>query len=154
MPPSSRPPRDERLDLGSWDGSDDPVHRLAVFEEEQRRDRCDSELLCDPRAFIDVQLSEAEGRRVRARDLLEDRRDPVARAAPFGPEVDEEETRFLDLRIEGRVREPNRSGKGDDGLGRRGGHELPQLSGPDRSKLWIVHGGEHLGSAIKGFVAA
>src|SRR5947209_284511 len=109
MPPSSRPPRDERLDLGSWDGSNDPVHRLAVFEEEQRRDRCDSELLCDPRAFIDIQLSEAEGRRVRARDLLEDRRDPVARAAPFGPEVDEDETRFPDLRVKRHVRELNRS---------------------------------------------
>src|SRR2546425_7223640 len=98
MQPSSRPPRDERLDLGSWDGSDHSVDRLAVFEEEHRRDRCDSESLRGPRAFIDVQLSEAEGRRVRARDLLEDRRDPMARAAPLGPEVDQEETWFLDFR--------------------------------------------------------
>src|SRR2546426_10488024 len=113
VPPSSRPPRDERLDLGSWDRADDAVDRLAVLEEEHRRSRCDSESLRGPRAFIDVQLSETEGRRVRARDLLEDRRDPVARAAPFGPEVDQEEAWFLGFRVEGRVREPNRPGKGD-----------------------------------------
>ncbi len=155
VPPSSRPPRDERLDLGSWDRADDAVDRLAVFEEEHRRDRRDSESLRGPRVFIDVQLSETEGRRVGARDLLEDRGDPVAGTAPFGPEIDEDETRFLDLRIERPVHELNRSGPGDGhGLGRRGGHELPQLSGPDRGELWIVHGGEHLGSTIKGFVAA
>src|SRR5438445_2646346 len=135
-PPGSRPPRHERLYLGSRDRSDDSVDGLAVFEEEHRRDRCDSESLRRPRAFIDVQFSETEGRRVRARDLLEDWRDPVARAAPLSPEVDEEETRFLDFRVEGRVREPNRPGKGEgDRLRRGGGHELAQLPGADRSEL-------------------
>src|SRR2546426_8390932 len=108
-PPGSRPPRHERLYLGSRDRSDDAVNRLAVFEEEHRRDRCDSESLRSPRAFIDVQLSEAEARRVGARDLLEDRGDSVARAAPLGPEIDEDETRFPDLRIKRHVRELNRS---------------------------------------------
>src|SRR5207244_11838489 len=85
MPPSARPPRDERLDLGSWHRADDSVDGLAAFEEKHRRDRGDSESLRGPRAFIDGQLSEAEGRRVLARDLLEHQRDPVARAAPRGP---------------------------------------------------------------------
>src|SRR5206468_6003821 len=126
--------------MGSRHSADDSVDGLAVIEEEHRRDRCDSESLRGPRAFIDVQLSEAEGRRVRARDLLEDWRDPVARAAPFGPEVDQEETWFLDFRIEGRVREPNRPGKGEgDGLSRGGGHELAELPGADRGELGVVH---------------
>src|SRR3989441_12349099 len=98
-PPGSRPPRHERLYLGSRDRSDDAVDRLAVFEEEHRGDRCDSESLRSPRAFIDVQLSEAEARRVEARDLLEDRGDPVARAAPLRPEIEEDETRFPGLRV-------------------------------------------------------
>src|SRR3989442_12625119 len=87
-PPGSRPPRHERLYLGSRDRSDDAVDRLAVFEEEHRRDRCDSESLRSPRAFIDVQLSEAEARRVGARDLPQDRGGPVARAPPPRPEIE------------------------------------------------------------------
>src|SRR5207244_5194355 len=96
-----------------------------------------------------------ERRGVGPRDLLEGRSDPMAGATPFGPEIDQDETRAADLSIERRVSEPDRPGPCRSNVLRSGrGHELPQLAGADLDELRVVHAGVHADSPIKGFFAA
>src|SRR5713101_9606710 len=78
----------------------------------------------------------------------------MARATPFGPEIDQEETRSADLPIERRVGELNRADISSGDRLRSGcGHEPPQLAGADRSELRILHRSVQAESPIKGFVA-
>ncbi len=88
----SRALGERRLELGLEaplrHRSDDFLHDRPVLEEEQGRDREDFVLGRGLLVLIDV---EADDRQVVALgvDLLEDRMDDAAGAAPGGPEVDE-----------------------------------------------------------------
>src|SRR5205085_10389895 len=63
--------------------------RLAVLEEDDRRNRDDPVLLRERRLLVDVDLHEAELLAALVGDLVEDGRDGVAGTAPLGPEVDD-----------------------------------------------------------------
>src|SRR2546428_5906598 len=152
---TSRPACDECLDLRSGNRADDAIDQLPILEQEHRRDGGDLEPLRGARVLIDVQLPKTEGRRMGPCDLLEDRSDPMARAAPLGPEIDQEETRAADLSIERGVSEPDRPGPSRSRRLRSGrGHELLQLAGANLDELRVVHGGVHTDSLIQGVACA
>src|SRR5579883_511264 len=80
---------DPLLELLLGRGADLARGELAVLEQHQRRDRHDAVLLRGRRALVDVELDDLDLAVERAgRDLFERGRDHLARAAPFGPEVD------------------------------------------------------------------
>src|SRR5206468_2714707 len=79
---------------------DDLLGRLAVLEQDHRRDRDDLELRGGLLVLVHVELRDAEVVAL-AGDLLEHRGDHAARAAPRGPEVHEDGVGGLDhLRLE------------------------------------------------------
>ena len=82
---ASRSLEQHRLRLGA----DDRLHDLAALVDVHRRDRGDA-VLRGGRGFSStLSLTMVDLVRVLAGDLLEDRGDLAARAAPLGPEVDE-----------------------------------------------------------------
>src|SRR3954452_495299 len=98
---------ERRLELGLEAllrvGADDLLGDLAVAEEDHRRDREDLVLRGGLLVLVDVELDDAQVLAL-ARDLLEDRADHAAGAAPGRPEVDEDGRLGLDdLRLEARV---------------------------------------------------
>src|SRR5581483_4314309 len=70
--------------------ADQPLDRLAVLEHDERGDAHHAELLGDLRVLIDVDLRDLQLALLLAGDLLDDRRDHAARAAPGRPEIDED----------------------------------------------------------------
>src|SRR5204862_6318241 len=80
--------------------ADHGLLRLTVLEEDRGRDREDAVARRVLRVLVDVHLGEKDLVLV-ARELLEDRRDGPARAAPGSPEVDDDGLRGLeDLLLE------------------------------------------------------
>src|SRR5256885_2232720 len=71
-----------------WHRPDGGSRRLAVLEQDQRRDRHHAVALRDRRLLVDVELHDLEVAALGC-DLVEHGRDRVARPAPLGPEVDE-----------------------------------------------------------------
>src|SRR5690349_21729332 len=69
--------------------ADGPVGRLPVLEDDHGRDRHDPELHRRRRVLVDVHLHDLDLVAQLAVDLLHDRGDHPARAAPGGPEVDQ-----------------------------------------------------------------
>src|SRR5258707_3054858 len=74
---------------------------VAVLEQHQRRDSPDAELGRHALVLVDVDLRALEAAFVLLGDLVQDRRDRLARAAPSGPIIDQYRCLGLeDLRIE------------------------------------------------------
>src|SRR5919199_2273137 len=87
-------------------GADELAHDATVPERLHRRDPANPELVGEPRVRIHVHLHEREPPITRRRLALEHRRERVARAAPLGPEVDDDGqlARALDdVGLEGRL---------------------------------------------------
>ncbi len=70
--------------------ADDPCHLLAVLEQHEGGDAEDAEPTRHLRVLVDVHLRHLQGIALVAPDLLDHRRDHVARDAPLRPEVDED----------------------------------------------------------------
>jgi len=68
---------------------DDLLHDLTALEQQQRRDAADAELERRIRILIHVQLSDDHLAVVILRQLVDRGRQPLARAAPFCPEINE-----------------------------------------------------------------
>src|SRR5690606_21199683 len=66
------------------------VEDLPVLDQEHGRDRTDLEGAGDLRLLLGIDLGQQEGAVVFAGELLEDRPEGLARAAPFGPEIDQD----------------------------------------------------------------
>src|SRR5580765_252512 len=75
--------------LGFREGADLGRRELAVLEQHQRRNAADAELGRHVAIFVDVHLGDLQATVVVLRDLVEDRRNHLARAAPLGPVVDQ-----------------------------------------------------------------
>src|SRR5208283_3573930 len=83
-------PRDPAHELALRRGADPLRGGLAVLEQDHRRDRANAELARDIRILVDVELDDLDLRPELRGDFVEQRRDDAARAAPFGPEIDED----------------------------------------------------------------
>ncbi len=77
------------------DDADNPVDLLAVLEDEQRRDAEDVEAAGGGGVLVDVQLGHAHASGHLGGQLVDDRRDHPAGAAPRGPQVDQHGHRRL-----------------------------------------------------------
>src|SRR5229473_3381322 len=74
---------------------------VAVLEQHQRRDTADAELRRHALVLIHVDLGDLQPALVFPGDLVEDRRDGLAGAAPFGPVVHQHRgVRLQDLGVE------------------------------------------------------
>src|SRR2546421_11380672 len=100
----------ERFDFCLGHSADDSVDERTVLEKQHRRDRHDLKPGRRPRVLVDVQFAEAQTARAGPCDLFEDRGDPMAGAAPLGPEVDQDWVGLSNLLVKVRVRERDRSG--------------------------------------------
>src|SRR5262249_3118937 len=77
---------------------------VAVLEQHQRRYAADAVLPRDLLVLVHIYLRDLELARVFLGDLVEHRRDRLARAAPFGPVVDQDgDLGLQDFGLEGRV---------------------------------------------------
>jgi hypothetical protein len=102
--------------------------RLAVPEEDDRRNRGDAVALREALLLVDVDLDELERTAALLGDLLERGLDEEARLAPLGPEVDEDRrVGREDLLIEGLLRDGLCFGHGF--LSKRGGREANDRDG-------------------------
>ena len=79
---------DTFLERGTGHRSDDLIHELPVFEEEQGRDAHDHVSLRDLGVLVRVQLDECDLARVLLRELFDDRGDRATRRAPLRPEIE------------------------------------------------------------------
>src|SRR5262249_19874130 len=77
---------------GLGTGADEALHELALAEEEQRREAHDVVEASEVGVLLDVHLDHCQ-RRIAGGQLVEDRRQQVARAAPLGPAVDDDDVR-------------------------------------------------------------
>src|SRR5690606_10154825 len=68
----------------------DPLDRLAVLVQDQRRDAGDAQLGGHACVLIDVDLGDLQRAGLLFGDFIEDRCDHAARSAPDGPEVDQD----------------------------------------------------------------
>ena len=82
-------PVEEARDLRGRDGADELVDDLAVLEGLHGRDRLDAEGLGDLRVGVGVDLDEFNAVAL-VDGLLDHGPEGAARAAPFGPEVDDD----------------------------------------------------------------
>src|SRR6266511_5238060 len=71
--------------------------RLAVLEEDYRRDRLDPEALRERGLLVDVHVDELEVAVRLLHDPVEHGRHRVTRPAPFGPEVDDQDRKSTRL---------------------------------------------------------
>src|SRR5207302_10461681 len=112
------------------------VDERSVVEEEHRRNRHDLEASRSPWILIDVQLAQSQAAAAGSSDLLQHRSDPMAWAAPLGPEVDQDRSRLANLPVERRVRKRDGScpRRNADLRGGRRGKELLELSGGNRGQ--------------------
>ena len=86
-------------------GAGDCGRRLAVAEEDHRRDRHDPVAHGELLLLVDVQLHDLQLVRALLGNLLEDGGDGMARTTPLGPKIDEHGGLALeDVRLEGLVR--------------------------------------------------
>src|SRR5437868_7906307 len=84
----------------------DLVADLSVFENEQRRDRTNVEFEREVLVLVDVHLADGKATVFLTRDLIDQRRDQFARAAPFRPKIDKHRLVILvDFAVEIRLRE-------------------------------------------------
>ena len=67
----------------------DLVAKLAVLEEQQRRNRPNIVFEGETLVLVDVYLRDFDRVRFFACDLVQQRRDHFARTAPFGPKIDD-----------------------------------------------------------------
>src|SRR5688500_4612609 len=82
-------------------GADHLVDELAVLEEQDRRNRPHVEARRRLDVAVDIELRDLRFPRVLGRELVDDRRDHAAGAAPGRPEVNDREPGvLLDLRLE------------------------------------------------------
>src|SRR5690606_300301 len=79
----------ERGELGLRQRADAVRLRLPVAVEDHGRDAPDAVFGGGGRVGVDVELRDLELALVLARDVVEHRREHLAWAAPFGPEIDE-----------------------------------------------------------------
>src|SRR5712671_344831 len=95
---------DPLLELLLRRGADLARGHLAVLEDHQGRDRHDAVFRRHARVLVDVELHNLDLVAHGAGDFLERRRDHAARAAPLGPEVDNDRAGRLEhLGLEVRV---------------------------------------------------
>src|SRR5216683_1587588 len=95
---------DPLLQLLLGRGADLARGELALLEQHQGRDRHDAVFLRGRRVLVDVELDDLDLAVERACDLLERRRDHLARPAPFGPEIHHDRlARLEDLSLEIRI---------------------------------------------------
>src|SRR5688572_21635690 len=91
--PGSRIPLRERLQAAEQillaRHPDDLIPELAILEKEERRNRAHVVLHREALVLIDVHLGHFDRSRLLLGDFVEKRRDHFARAAPFGPEIDQ-----------------------------------------------------------------
>src|SRR5437016_11518186 len=87
---------DPLLELLLRSGADLTRGFLAVLEHHQGGDRHDSIFRGGSGVLVDVELDDLDLAAERAGDLLQGRRDHLARAAPFGPEIDHHRARGLE----------------------------------------------------------
>src|SRR5690606_27157451 len=82
----------DRLDEAAHHGGGlqtlERARQCAFADRLHGRDAADLERLGEPRCLVDVHAGEHEGARVLLRELLEDRAELAARAAPRRPEID------------------------------------------------------------------
>src|SRR5690348_5269561 len=95
---------DDLRELGAADGADLGRLHLAVLEHHQGRDAAHIVVARGLLVLVDVDLGYLEATAVARREVVEQRRDHLARAAPFGPEVDQHgaiglEDLILELRV-------------------------------------------------------
>ena len=103
---------DHRHDLVLGQRPDDRLLQLAVLEQQDRGDTPDTVFCRNGPVRIYVDLADLELVLVFDRDLVHDRGDHFAGAAPYGPEIhDRGQGGFKNFVIEVRV------GDGDDGIG-------------------------------------
>ena len=75
---------------------DNLIHDLAVLEEQQRRDGVDAKLDREVLMVVNVDLADLHLAVVLGSQFVENRRDHLARAAPLGPEINEDGLGGLD----------------------------------------------------------
>src|SRR5947207_501246 len=75
--------------------ADDLITELAVLEKEERGDRPDVVFHREALVLVDVHFRDLHRARFFLRDLVDERRDHFAWAAPFGPEIDQHGLRAL-----------------------------------------------------------
>ncbi len=80
---------DEGLYLGARQGAHETVHRLAVVEGKDRRNRLHTQLRGDLLTFVDIHLDHAHGAIGPVHRFLERWRQLAAGAAPGRPEIDD-----------------------------------------------------------------
>ena len=69
--------------------ADHAVHLLAVLEEHEHGDGTDAELGGEIGTIVHIDLADFDGVALFSRELLKDGGQHAARAAPFGPEIDD-----------------------------------------------------------------
>ena len=85
-----------------WHGADLGRGHLAVLEQHQGRNPANAVFLRRRRVMVDIDLGDLQLALEIGRDFLQRRRNHFARAAPFGPEIDQHRPgRFQDVGIEG-----------------------------------------------------
>src|SRR5262245_24819700 len=87
------------LDLRLGDRAYDLIDDLATLEEEQGRDRAHLEARRQAGVLVDVDLGDRHAARVLLRELVQGRRDRLARAAPLRPEVHYDRPLLLGQRL-------------------------------------------------------
>src|SRR5262245_58842086 len=94
----------KRGQLGLGEGADAGRLDVAVLEQHQRRDAADAELGRHLLVLVDVDLGDLQPPAILLGEVVEDRRDRLARPAPLGPVVDQHRrVGFQHLRFEGGV---------------------------------------------------
>jgi hypothetical protein len=78
-----------------WLEADHFVYRLTIFEDDQGRDGHNAKTACGIRVVVNVYFDDFELGAHFSVDLLQDRSDHFARAAPRSPEVNQDSTALL-----------------------------------------------------------
>src|SRR5688572_33360144 len=87
-------------DVFPGNGADDGVYELAILENDERRDTANVEpARRHVGVLVDVHLADGRAAGVLRGQLFDDGRDASAGSAPFGPEIDQDDT-VLGLLVE------------------------------------------------------
>src|SRR5215470_6525406 len=90
---------DTLLQHGLGNRADDLVDDLTVLDEEDGRNGADAVPGCQRRTLVHVDLHQRHSTLGRLDQLVEDRSDRPARAAPLRPEINERQTLYCDERL-------------------------------------------------------